>query len=671
MAGFIRRFGFFPGVEVITQIEGVVIVDLPPPGAVQGVGTGTAAIVGEFADMSSATKVDSANGNVSSFHTAVEIFSSQDMIDKLGGFDETLGEFGGDMGNGFVELRNKKFSRLVAVPVNLASSRATRLWRELPTNKGASDARAAVTVQSGTVAAGREFRSGQIRVRVAKRVVFTDFPEKATGIDANTTVAAAAATQIIAMATGDFLNKGVLEGDILVLGVVGATPTSYLDQNAGTYRVVSVDSATQLTVQRMDGTNFAWVDELAAAQPWRIYLASNADSGEDHQLSEVQGYLIPARPLTNNTGGATDGTIVAGTLLSPAVTPPAITMGSADPLSGLKMRVHPTDGLTFTADVQKPNAPNDSGNLIEALYSLALDALLVDVAPAREVNLVWAARKADTIRTALKTHVLRASERHIGRVAFFSPELNNQSIAGILATADPGVGANRDERVIYSWPGVRTFVQEAVNFKLATSDGKTTTDGILDVTSDGWALAVCSNLAPERNPGQAGPPVPGVLAPMLGFQRGLAPLGLDEYISLRSNGIMAPRFDRVVGPIFQSGITTSLTSGQKNVNRRRMADFIEDSLAARFVSFAKLPLTNQLKDAVAGEAVAFLTELLSPNNPAAQRITAFEVDTKSGNTPTLEAKGVFVVIVRVRTLATADFIVLQAEIGEGVTITTS
>jgi hypothetical protein len=50
VAGFIRRFGYFPGKEVITQIEGVVIIDLPPPGSIQGTGTGTVVCVAEYAD---------------------------------------------------------------------------------------------------------------------------------------------------------------------------------------------------------------------------------------------------------------------------------------------------------------------------------------------------------------------------------------------------------------------------------------------------------------------------------------------------------------------------------------------------------------------------------------------------------------------------------------------
>ena len=49
----------------------------------------------------------------------------------------------------------------------------------------------------------------------------------------------------------------------------------------------------------------------------------------------------------------------------------------------------------------------------------------------------------------------------------------------------------------------------------------------------------------------------------------------------------------------------------------------------------------------------------------------YSVDDKSGNTPDLEAQGIYVVIGKVRTLASADFIVFQTSIGEGVVVTTA
>jgi len=90
MAGFIRRFGFYPGSEVITRIEGTVIVDLPPPGSVEGVDSGVVGVVGEFADASYAIQVSS-TGAISTKIRPVEVFSAQDMLNKVGGFDETQG----------------------------------------------------------------------------------------------------------------------------------------------------------------------------------------------------------------------------------------------------------------------------------------------------------------------------------------------------------------------------------------------------------------------------------------------------------------------------------------------------------------------------------------------------------------------------------------------------
>jgi hypothetical protein len=324
---------------------------------------------------------------------------------------------------------------------------------------------------------------------------------------------------------------------------------------------------------------------------------------------------------------------------------------------------------SFTATIQKINAPADA--TIDALYATAIDTLLSDALPARDVNIIASARKSSTIRAKLKSHVLTQSSLGVGRMAINAPTLATQVLTTVIGDADPGVGANRDERVVYTWPGCLQFVPEAVGYRLKTANGLTTTDGLLDQAFDGYVAAVLSNLPPERNPGQAAPPVPEVLAGVLGYQRGVSNLGINEYTQLRAKGVAALRIDRTVGPIIQSGITTSLTSGQKNINRRRMADFLEDSVAQRLVSFGKLPLTSQLKDAAVGEVNAFLAELLSANNPAAQRISGYIVDDKSGNTPDLEAKGIFVIIMKVRTLATADFIVLQAEVGEGVNVTAS
>lgn len=830
MAGFVRRYNYFPGVETITQIEGVIIVDLPPPGQVQGVGSGTIGFVGEFADMAYATTVNT-TGVISSKIVPVEIFSGQDLIEKVGGWDETLGQWGGSLGNGYAALKNKRFSRLVVAPVNLASAQGSRYGRDLPLSTSQADTTPVVPVSAGTIAAGREFRSGVGRLKVGRRVDFTGRLPIKTGVGGSIDGGASAATQTFnmgesalaawqvdaspgpdvfvdqtaafnsptnadvtpfpgteavtdyfaigfsapfqrvifntlggtqgvggvvvweywngsawaalsgvsdgtagftaALADGQILSYtlpadwaqntlnsvaayyirarittiygtnpvfsqgfiarevwaeisrgdgtlGAREGDILVVGYNNAGAKAPSGE-AGTYRVVATPAAgtVVLSVERLDGANFTWT--LQSNVPYRLHFGTDADSAPEriigavtpggYSIADAGGYVVPIRPITDSTGAQADGTFPTATVLAPAVAPTATTGDTWDPLSGLFGRTHPSAATQFTAAVQGVNPAASSS--IDALYVTALNALNAESDPVRDVNIVLCARKSANIRSALKTHVLVTSGIGRGRMALIAPPLTTVSLSTVLGAADPGVGAQRDERVVYSWPGARHFVQEAVGFLLNTADGLATSDGILDDTLDHWMMSVLSVLAPERNPGQGAPPATTALAPILDFQRAAPALGIEEYIALRAQGVAALRRDRTVGPIFQSGITTSLTSGQKNIARRRMADFIEDSLAERLVAFSKLPLTQQLKDDSVGEAVAFMEELLSANNPAAQRIADYSVDDKSGNTPALEAQGIFVIIVKGRTLATNDFFTIQAEIGEGVVVTSS
>jgi len=747
MPGFIRRFTTIPTRQVLTAIEGVNIIDLPPPGSIQGVGTGTAGLVGEFADMTLGVQVSPA-GLITTKPRPSQITSSKDLTDKLGGFDETLGEFGGDCGNGFVELRNKSFAALVAVPINLCSSKGTRVWRKLPGNTSAVLPTPVVPMQAAGVLAGREFKTGTDKARLAGPVNFSGGNSYESGVDGVAAPAGLPATsQNFASATGNFLLTGVKKGDAIVIDVVptntttvtdnplligavtanvgsttgfptagtikidselidytGKTATSFtgltrgthgtaaaahvlgsavsLINDADTYRVRAVVDATNLTIEKQDGTNFTIANWLAAvALPWRLHVAADADSGGNTILSDAAGYVVPTRPLTNGAGLSTaDGTIPASTLLTPTIIPPALTGTTWDSLSGLQAITDPVTGLLFAFAVQAPNAPNSAA--LDVLYGLAIDSFLGDDEPVHSVTTLWSARKANAgvsgIASKLKQHALDASARGRGRVVCISPNLDMLTESIAIGNAVPGVGANRDESVFYEWPGIITSVPEAVPFALKLADGFTTSDsdpnhlsGILDTGSDGWMASILSNLAAEKNPGQSSPPIPQVMAAALGIQHGVTGLGLPDYTLFRQFGVCAPKFDPAAGVLgFQSGITSSLIAGQKNINRRRLANEIEDSLALAVLQFAKQLLTENLKDAIVSETVAYLTDLQQPNNQAASRISGYLVDRNSGNTADQLDAGIYVVIVKVRSYATADFITFQVSVGESVNVTT-
>lgn len=654
--GFNRRFSSMPSAEVLGEIEGTVTIDNTPAGQVSGQTAGVACLIGEFADVSLGVSV-SATGAVTTSPQPTELFGSQDQLDRLGGWDETIGEFGGDHGNGYVELQSKAFSRLVVIAVNLASAQGVRLWRKLPTCASATDPTPVVPVTAATVPAGREFKSGANRVRTAKRVQFGGLPEYKSGTDGSVTAAGApAAAQAFLSAGGGFTTAlrpdgtvGVQVGDILVIGVIGGA--AGLGANADTYRVVSVTDDTHLSVEKMDAANFDWT--TAGSLPWRIHTAETADSGGAHAEAAQAGYVIPARPL--------DATIAAATSLTPTVVPPALSATFGDPLSGLTMRTDPTIGVAYTANVQAPNSATTAE--LVALYSTCVDALLPDDLPEREVNIVWLARSdaSGLLRSKLVNHVLVQKQTGIGRMALAAPPLDQTTFATVIGDAAPGVGASRAQEGIYNWPGLQVFVPAAVGTNVKGADGLLYKTGVLDVPSTSWDAAILSQLAPERDPGQSSDPVKTIMQPVLGIQRGVSGLGMAQYIRLRAVGIMAPRKDRTVGMIFQSGRTTSLASGETEINRRRFSFFIEDNVTEDLAPFSKEPLSDALKDLAVSRLHDRFGALLD-----ARRIRAYLVDARSGNTQQLEEAGIFVIQYKVEMNPIAKTIVQDASIGLGV-----
>ena len=170
---------------------------------------------------------------------------------------------------------------------------------------------------------------------------------------------------------------------------------------------------------------------------------------------------------------------------------------------------------------------------------------------------------------------------------------------------------------------------------------------------------------PEENPGQQ----TALIEDFFQVEPVGLTFGINEYVALKAAGICAPRKDRVSGSIYQSGITSSLTPGLLTQARRKMADFIQDTLGERMIPFSKRLNTEARRDSIRAIVEQFLSELQSQQNPELARISDFAVDQRSGNTPAMEARGIFVLIVRVRTLSSLDAIVLQTEIGEGVVTT--
>jgi len=309
-----------------------------------------------------------------------------------------------------------------------------------------------------------------------------------------------------------------------------------------------------------------------------------------------------------------------------------------------------------------------SETAIDAKYTEAIDSTLDLSTVAREANLIFAARQSNTIRRALKANAINASAIGMfGRMAVIRPPLGTTKAAARSNVAEPGVGAYRDQRVIYTFPGASSFVP-IIGLRGLTGGVGFTADGFVDLGADGFMASILSQLPPEENPGQLTPFASGAVG--LESSPNAQHFTMTDYINFRASGIAALRIDDGT-TIFQSGVTSvdPLTfPNLRNIARRRMADFIQDSLARRSKAFGKKLSTFVRRKALTGEVIAFLTTLLSANNPAFQRIAGFEVDDTTGNTQTTLGMGLYRLIIRVRTLASLDSIVLETTIGESVVV---
>ena len=663
---FVRRYAALPGMEELLKIEGVVIVDSPPAGNVEGVDQGCVGMVGECVDMSAACSVNS-SGEIFAKYQPQRIFSGTDQLQKLGGFDSRLGNTGDECGNVYLELANKTFSQLVVQPVNLitpgtGTSHGIRLWRELPTNRSATSTTPITPMSPATVVAGTDFSDGANRLCLAQTVSFTGNAPKTTAVNGTTTVAGLpAATVTITSATAGFQTNEVAVGDVVVVGSLAAAA---LSQNlicaaAGLCRVVTVDSNTQITIERMDGSNFTasttWL--AGAALAFRVHVGTDADTGGGYALASDASYTVLSRPLSATVAAATD--------LSPVVVPTAPSATNWDPLSGLAGITHPTGTVIYDANIHAANLAATS--LLLARYEDAIDALAADDDPAERVRILVSARKYSGIHLKMRSHCLTQSSLGKSRSCIISPPLTTLTLDAVLDSDYPGVGggsggATRNERVIYAWPGARTYVRGVVGTTLDRSDGTTSNDGVIDTGFDTWVASLLSVLPPENDPGQALAPVPQAFSLIQGYQIGAPTLDMNSYIQMKQAGICGLRITRQMGPQIQSAVTTSLTSGEEEINRRRFADFIQDSLAARYGYFSKLLQTESRKDQIVGETEAFGAELKNEGNPAASRLADFAIDSISGNTPQMSARGVFVVRSTWRMLGSFKVIVAQTDV---------
>jgi len=350
-------------------------------------------------------------------------------------------------------------------------------------------------------------------------------------------------------------------------------------------------------------------------------------------------HSVKVRPATDNgtAAGALSGTVT-------------ILPTNDQPTFALFSVVNPS---ALTSALTEPQ--------IDAAYGATFTKALSITAPSRVANFMLVARRTPTTVFLGRQGVIDASSQGcFGRKFITRAPLaydDTQSIAD--------VAQYRTDRLYYTTIPLNLYAPEIAVRGLSGGDGFTA-NGVLSVGADTALATLCCTLAPEEDPGQQ--------TALLGAWLGTGSIGnsydITTYTAFRAAGICAPRTDSfATGLFFQSGVTSSLESGRTEIQRRNMADFVQDSCAIIALPYSKRNPTLQIKSAFLGDLDSFLDGLLSRDIPDQARIVRYVLDQYSGNSPELEARGVFVVTVKVRTLSSMKFIEIPVEIGSSVTIT--
>ena len=175
-----------------------------------------------------------------------------------------------------------------------------------------------------------------------------------------------------------------------------------------------------------------------------------------------------------------------------------------------------------------------------------------------------------------------------------------------------------------------------------------------------WKASIYSQVDVDVNTGES-----DTIPLLRGITRLRRPsLRRGDLVQLRDAGISA----LARGPLgnqFVSAINTDLDGELRRITRRRSADFLQNSVGNRLVFYAKKRSTEMNRRLMRGDIISFSNALVQDRRV----IEAFElIDANQTNTAASRAQGQEFIFWRVRLIGHAEFIILQTEIGTGVTV---
>lgn len=228
------------------------------------------------------------------------------------------------------------------------------------------------------------------------------------------------------------------------------------------------------------------------------------------------------------------------------------------------------------------------------------------------------------------------------------------AVSESVSSAVTAVGSQRDSdgRCIYAYNWVQTTIA-----------------GVATYTSPAaWVASILSQTGPNIDPAFAANTQ--YLAGVTGLY---GTLTRANFISLKNAGIMAFEYDQDIGFKIKSGIVTQIADTAKlTVLRRRMADFLTQSVGRFLKVYQNAVNSLDNRNAVKGAILAFIQQQeqlgLLPKDKEVKTGRAKIVDTDSLNTDLNIGQGYFYILYKQRIYSSMRYIVLQAQIGETVVV---
>ncbi len=259
-------------------------------------------------------------------------------------------------------------------------------------------------------------------------------------------------------------------------------------------------------------------------------------------------------------------------------------------------------------------------------------------------NFIWADKSSTTVKNALEQHVQNAPDK----IAIICPD--DDTVDEAAAVTD--VANYRSDRIVYAYPYVATLIN-GVEVSQAPSS---------------WYASIMSQMPPHKDPASI-----EAVQFTVGILKLKQQLTRADYITFKEQGISAYELDPLYGVKPKSGVVTGLTAGKTQILRRRMTDFLTTSIANRLKQWQNKVNNRANRDAVKAEILNFDKKLenegILPSKADVKTGSPVAVDTESLNTDDLIALGYFKIQYVRRIYSSMRYIVLLAEIGEGVLVT--